>query len=87
MDDTTRSPRACAWDVTYGPGRKPGASSCTRKRLSLMTSAAYDILISCTETIGAFNSGFGSVNPHRPTMVHPSSTAKARKAVATDPTE
>jgi hypothetical protein len=34
MDSTTRSPLACTWVITRGSGRKPGASSYSRKRLS-----------------------------------------------------
>ena len=36
MDNTTRSTRASARVITRGPGRKPGASSYTRKRPSLI---------------------------------------------------
>jgi hypothetical protein len=31
--------------------------------------AVHHILASSAETLGAFNMGFGTVNPHRPTMV------------------
>jgi len=34
MDNTARSPRACAQFITRGPGRTPGASLYTRNRLS-----------------------------------------------------
>jgi len=38
MDNTALSPRACMWVITPGPGRKPGGSLHTRRRLSRYTS-------------------------------------------------
>jgi hypothetical protein len=50
MDNTTRSPRACAQVITRGPRRKPGASLYILKRFSLSLSWVDLIFVVCAGT-------------------------------------